>query len=498
MTRKFTIASKQRKPTSSSASSTISSAARSSTATPWSPHAYQKRAIKFLLEHGAAGLFLDPGLGKTSITLAALKILKKEKTFKRALIIAPLRVCYSVWPKETQKWTDFHGLRCSILHGEHKRMRAQDDAEIYLINPEGLEWLIESGTLEKLNCDTLIVDESSKFKHTRTQRYALLKPQLKNFRRRWILTGSPTPNGLLDLFGQIYILDLGASLSPYITQYRRMFFDPTGYGGYQFKLKPDGAERINKAIKPIVLRLEAADYLELPERVDNVINIELPADARKAYNQMERVLMTALAKGEIVSAANAGVATMKCRQIANGGLYRGIDIDNPIVKADAWAHMHMAKVEAVADLVEEMEGQPVLIAYEFEQDLHRLLKVLGKDTPVLGGGVSAKAGARIERDWNEGNLPVLLGHPQSMAHGLNLQGAGNAIIWHSLTWNYENYDQFIKRVHRQGNTHKKVFVHHIIARNTIDEVMLLTLQNKGKVQHNFLTALKDYAKGKAL
>ena len=195
-------------------------------------------------------------------------------------------------------------------------------------------------------------------------------------------------------------------------------------------------------------------------------------------------------------AANAGVATMKCRQIANGGLYRKLDIDTPIVKDDAWAHLHMEKAEAVGDLVEEMEGQPVLIAYEFEQDLHRLLKVLGKDTPVLGGGVSAKEGQRIERAWNEGNIPVLLGHPQSMAHGLNLQGAGNSIIWHSLTWNYENYDQFIKRVHRQGSRHKQVFVHHIIARDTIDEVMLGVLQNKGKVQHDFLTALKGYVRGK--
>lgn len=344
--------------------------------------------------------------------------------------------------------------------------------------------------------DTLIIDESSKFKNAQTQRYKTLKPYLKTFARRWILTGSPAPNGLLDLFGQIYLLDLGASLSPYITQYRRMFFDPSGYGGYEWKIKPDGAERINQAIKPLVLRLEASDYLELPELIYNDIYIDLPPDAMKQYKMMEIRMLTKLESGEIISAANAGVATMKCRQIANGGLYKELDIERPMVKDDRWAHLHMAKAEAVADLVEEMAGQPALIAYEFEQDLDRLFKVLGKDTPHIGGGVSARRGAEIERNWNSGSIRTLLGHPASMAHGLNLQGAGGAVIWASLTWNFEYYDQFIKRVHRQGNTHKRVFVHHIIARNTIDEVMLRTLRGKGKTQHNFLTALKEYAKGK--
>ena len=440
----------------------------------------------------------DNGLGKTSITLAAVKVLKKEKLLKHALIVAPLRVIYSVWPKEVVKWKDFNELSVSILHGPEKPQALKQAADCYLINPEGLQWFLKNDgeNLKKLKIDTLIIDESSKFKHTQTLRYKTLKPFLKSFRRRWILTGSPTPNGLLDLFGQMYILDLGAALSPYITQYRRMYFNPTGFGGYEWQIKPGAAERINQAIKPMILRLDAEDYLELPELIYNDIYVDLDPKVMKVYRQMEDQLYTQLANGEVVTAANAGVATMKCRQIANGGLYKQLIVDIPIIKGDRWEHLHMTKAEAVADLVEELEGQPCLIAYDFEQDLERLFAVLGKDTPYIGGGVSAKRGQAIELNWNAGKIPVLMGHPASMAHGLNLQDSGNAVVWHSLTWNFEHYDQFIRRVWRQGSKHKRVFVHHIIARGTIDEVILRTLRGKDKTQKGFLNALKENAKEK--
>lgn len=459
----------------------------------YKPHTYQKKAIKFLLGNNAAGLLLDPGLGKTSITLAAIKILKQEKLLKRALIVAPLRVCYSVWPQEIAKWKDFQGLRIQVLHGKHKDTALLQSAEIYMINPEGLQWLLSTQAEFLSTIDSLIIDESTKFKNTNSQRFKILKPYLKNFRRRWILTGSPTPNGLLDLFGQIYLLDLGRALSPYITQYRQRYFDPTGYGGYDFKLKPGASENINAAIKPIVLRLEDKDYLELPEIIYNNVYVNLPDEVNNVYRDMERRLLSTLSGGESITAANAGVATSKCRQIANGGLYRTLGVDSPLVREDKWAQLHMEKAEACRDLVEELQGSPALIAYEFEQDLARLLKVFGKDTPFIGGGVSAKRGAEIAEQWNKGRLPVLLGQPASMAHGLNLQSAGNTIIWHSLTWNYEHYEQFIRRVRRQGSKHKQVFVHHILARDTIDEVILRVLQGKGKTQYNFLTMLKQYA-----
>ena len=400
-----------------------------------------------------------------------------------------------MWPKELKKWTNFQKLSCSILHGSKKESALKEKADIYLINPEGLPWLINSGALEELKPDTLIIDESSKFKNTQTQRFKTLKPWLGKFRRRWILTGSPTPNGLLDLFGQIFILDMGAALSPYITQYRRMFFDPSGYGGYEWKLKPDGAKRINTAIKPLILRLEDSDYLELPEIVDNDIYVDLPPAARKMYNQMERVLLTSLANKELITAANAGVASMKCSQIANGGVYRqGLEVDTPLVDSERWVDVHDAKAEAVADLVEELEGEPVLIGYEFDHDLARLRKVLPKDA-VYVADLSAKQFAEVENRWNRGEITVLVGQTSSIAHGLNLQD-GNArhLILHSLIWNYEDYMQFIRRIRRQGNKSKKVFVHRIIARDTVDEAKVDALANKHDTQYSFLTALKDYAR----
>jgi len=443
------------------------------------------KTVRFMLQNACAGLFLDPGLGKTSISLAALKVLKKENLAQKTLIIAPLRVCYSVWPKEVAKWDDFKDLTVVILHGKDKEKNLEKDADIYIINPEGLLWLCKKN-FKQLDFDVLIIDESSKFKATNTQRFKLLRNILPFFRRRYILTGTPVPNGMMDIFGQIYILDLGAALGRFITHYRNNYFYPTGYGGYEWKLQ-DGAEaRIQEKIRPLTLRLEDKDYLELPELIINPVEVELPKAARLAYNEMEREMIVALTKGDVV-AANAAAASMKCRQMANGGVY-GED--------RAVHHLHMEKAEAVLDLVEELQGTPALIAYEFHHDLERLLKVLGAKTPYIGGGVSAKRSAELEQAWNAGELPVLLGHPASISHGLNLQNAGNHVIWHSLTWNFEHYDQFNKRVRRQGSKHKKVFIHHITARDTVDEAILTALAFKDNTQRSLLNGLKDYVKRK--
>lgn len=467
-------------------------------AAPWAPHSYQKRATRFLIEHGGAGLFLDPGLGKTSISLAAVKILKKEGFIKRTLVIAPLRVCYSVWPKEILKWDNFKDLKIVILHGKDKLEKLDEDADIFIINPEGLAWLTQTNRMARLNCDTLIVDESSKFKKTSTKRFKQLKPFLPKFKRRWILTGSPAPNGLMDLFGQIYILDLGKSLSPYITHFRQNYFIPTGYGGYEWKLKPGAEKAINEVINPLVLRLDAKDYLELPDIVANNIVVTLPPDARKVYDDIEDDLITEFDGGRTVTAATAASASMKCRQIASGGLYYNdlnIDDENSLMRL--WHHIHDEKTDVVEDLVEEMQGRPLLIAYEFEHSLDRLLKRFGKDTPYIGGGVSGKKSLQIEAGWNAGRIPLLLGQWQSMAHGLNMQESEcHTIGCYDLTWNYELYDQFIKRIARQGSRHRKVFVHHIVAEDTIDEAQVYAVKGKGKVQTNFLNALKEYVKGR--
>lgn len=449
----------------------------------WKPHGYQKKAVKFMLKNSCAGLLLDPGLGKTSISLKAGSVLLGEGMIDTIFIIAPLRVCYSVWPKEIAKWKDFEHLEYAILHGKDKEKNFEKEVPIYIINPEGLSWLLSHPRFKKkLTSAMLVVDESSKFKSTSSQRFKLLRPWLTKFRRRYILTGSFVPNGLLDILGQMYIVDTGEALGSYITHYRNNYFYPTGFGGYEWKLQDGAEERIQARIKPSTLRLAAEDYLDLPEMVTNRIEVELPPHAMQAYKEMEDELITSLRKGD-VTAATAAVASMKCRQIANGGVYDEFRT----------AHfIHDEKAKAVADLIDELNGTPALIAYDFEHDLHRLRKVLGKDVPYIGGGVSAKKSDAIEQAWNAGDIPVLLGHPASIAHGLNLQNAGNHVIWHSLTWNFEHYDQFNKRILRQGSKHKQVYVHHIMAKETIDDIMLFTLGRKNNTQKDLYAALNEF------
>lgn len=452
----------------------------------WTPRAYAKKAVGFLLSQAAAGLFLDPGLGKTSIVLKAIQILKKKGMPAKTLVIAPLRVCYLVWPKEQDKWEDFKGLKVVILHGEDKDRKLEEEADVYVINPEGLPWLMSDNRFKYLDPDILVVDESSKFKRTSTQRFKILRPILPRFARRWILTGSPAPNGLMDLFGQIYILDLGRSLGQFITHYRRMYFYPSGFGGYDWQLQDGAKARIETAIKPLVLRMEAEDYIKLPTEIIDDVFVELPDKAKDIYREMEKEFIIALGKGKIM-AANAAVASGKCCQIANGGIYD---------EQGKATNIHDAKIQAVTDIVEELQGTPCLIGYEFEHDLERLLKCFGKNTPFIGGGVSPKRTLEIERAWNAGELPVLLGQPASMGHGLNFQESGNHIIWHSLPWNFEFYDQFNRRIRRQGSKHAKVFNHRIIAADTIDEAKIMALGAKHGTQKGLMDALKDYVKSK--
>lgn len=460
-------------------------------ARPFRPHPYQKAAIKFCVGQGAAGLFLDPGLGKTSIMLATYKVLRAKGLVKKMLVVAPLRPAYSVWPGEIAKWADFNGFKWALLHGPEKDARVRGDADIHIINPEGLAWLFSTygrkGPLLRRTgsdpwpWDMLVVDESTRFKHTNTNRFKTLRPYLRHFRRRYILTGSPAPNGLMDLFGQVFILDGGASLGGYITHYRSTYFNPTGYGGYEWVIKPGAEKQIYEKLQPLVMRLSAEDYLDLPPLLYNTVEVDLPAKARGVYRQMEEDLVTVL-ESEVITAANAAAATNKCRQVANGGLYHE--------GGEKWTDVHEAKVEAVQEIVEELGGKPVLIAYEYAHDLSRLHKAF-PGAPHIGGGVPASRFAAIERAWNAGEIPVLLAQPQSVAHGLNLQGTAATVIWHSLTWNLEDYEQFIRRVWRQGQK-ERVVVHHVVAKGTVDEVVLETLQNKDRTQKSLLDSLKTY------
>ena len=477
--------------------------------TPWRPHNYQKKAVKFLLEHACAALFLDPGLGKTSVTFAAIKFLKAKGLVDKVLIVAPLRVCHAVWPDEGKKWTDFEGLRVVVLHGKDKDELLKEDADIYVINAEGLPWLLDitatkglSGRYrveldlkrwKRLGFDTLVIDELSKFKHPQTQRFKALKHVLHTFGRRWGLTGSPASNGLMDLFGQCYVLDQGRSLGQYITHYRMKYFTPN-FDGFSWDLKEGAEEEIYKRLKPLALRMSAEDYLELPQLVEHDIRVDLPDKARRVYDQLEDDLIAKIDK-KVIVAVNAAAASVKCRQVANGGVYLDPEVEaflpphrGPKRK---WVDLHDEKVDALADLVDELQGDPLLVAYDFEHDLARIKARLGKRVPHIGGGVTPTESNEIVGRWNRGEIPVLLAHPQSVAHGLNLQAGGKHVCWHSLTWNYELYDQFIRRIYRQGTKAKRVIVHRIIAKDTVDEAVIAALRSKERGQKALFEALRS-------
>jgi SNF2 family DNA or RNA helicase len=439
-------------------------------------------------------------------------VLKKEGMLDEpVIIIAPLRVCYSVWPNEIKKWKDFNHFTYEILHGPDKDEAIKRKADIYLINPEGLEWLLgvtkeKKGKktvisynlkqFKKLGAKTLVIDEISKFKRTSTDRFQILKQVLTTFDRRWGLTGSPASNGLLDLFGSMYILDLGRSLGRFISHYRSAYFYPTGYGGYTWLPQADSEEAIYERIAPVIHRLSAKDHVQLPQLIENIVKVELPPKVRKIYDELEDEFITELESG-IITAVNAGVASMKLCQIANGGLYLQQEVDESGRKASKreWADLHQEKIEATVDLIEELNGAPALILYDFEHDLARLLKAFGKDTPFIGGGISPAKSDGIVADWNAGKIPVLLGHPASMGHGLNLQGDNAAnIIFHSLTWDLELYEQTIARLLRSGNKALRVVVHHIVASKTVDIAKMIAVRKKKRTQGALLDAMQEYSK----
>jgi len=436
--------------------------------------------MKLLLSQGAAGLFLDPGLGKTSIVLAAYKILKKEGYASSMLIIAPLRVCHNVWPKEIEKWSDFSDLKIEVLHGNGKSEALTRDADIYVINPEGLSWLFDEKAKRWRDWDILCIDESTKFKDTQTKRFKLMRKHFDDFTRRWILTGTPVPNGIGDLFGQIYVLDLGHALGRYVTHFRNKYFYTESWKPYEYTPHDWAFDNIIDRIDALVLRLSAKDYLDMPDLiVAPPMMVDLPTKAWQTYREIEDDFITKMDEGIIV-AANAAVAGGKCRQICNGAMYINPDHD--------WVDIHTEKLDALSDILEELGGAPCLVMYEFNHDLQRLHGRFGIATPYLGGGVStAKADQNI-RDFNNGHIPVMFCHPASMAHGLNLQEVCHHIVWFGITWNLEHYDQSIARINRQGQKNP-VFVYHILARDTLDEKVLAVLGAKDRTQQGLFAAL---------
>ncbi len=453
---------------------------------PWKPHAYQTKAVNFLLNRGSAILFLDPGLGKTSIVLEAFSILLEEKRAKRMLVVAPKRVCELVWRQEGQKWSQFRHLKFEFLHGRKKDDLIKSDADVFLINPEGINWLATKTWGKRFPFDTVVIDELTRFKNAQAVRHKALLPRLSNVARRWGLTGTPVPNGYMDLFGQLLIIDDGVALGKYFTHFRNKYFE-SGYTGFDWVLRQGSRAAIEAAIKPYVLRMKAEDYIDMPDVVENIIKIQMSPKGRKAYEKMRKDTIVELA-GERVVAANAAGVYSKLKQMANGAVYVTDEFDDSVRKV---LPVHDDKIEALKDLVEELQGTPLLIGYEFNHDLDRIRAALG-DIPHLGKGVTGAQAQYLERKWNRNEIPVMAAHPASAGHGLNFQGgSAHHLAWFSVTWDYELYDQFLRRLRRQGNMSARIFNHIFVVENTMDEKVLVSRDEKSMTQGTLLDALND-------
>ena len=461
---------------------------------------YQKDGIRFMFDHEYAGIFADPGGGKTAMTLAAFTILRKQGLANRALIIAPRLVCYDVWPVEVEKWEQFSGLKCCVIHGDEKAQNlfqqvVDPTADICLVNPEAIPYLLsffpekwyqrKSGPPTPWPWDTLIIDESSKFKNPSAVRFKNLKKYHKLFNRRYILTGTPTPNSLMDLWSQVYLLDSGATLGKNITEYRKRFFNAIQYPGQKFTLwepKPGAADEVQKLISLFVIRFDESMFAELPELIFNEIPITLPDKAKKYYREIEKDFF-AIMDGQSTEAVTASSKYLLCRQIANGRHY---DPDNKsrIVK------VHDTKIEVLKNTVDELQGKPVLVAYYFKHDLDAIREAFPK-IPNIGSDSSTEQIRQNIADWNAGKLQIMAVHPGSMAHGLNLQAGGSHLFYYSLTNNLEEFLQLNKRLHRRG-AKNNVVVHLPLAKGTVDQAVMMALKSKTAGQKSLLDALRDY------
>lgn len=439
--------------------------------------------MDFLKTCYSGGLPLKPGGRKTSITLKAFSELKAEGKVRTMLVIAPLRVCRQVWRQEGQKWADFNHLNFALLHGDAKKRKQalNSGADVYLINPEGVAWLCNLYIGRPLPFDVIAIDELTKFQNATAERHKALRPRLGKA-RRWGLTGSFFAKGHMGIFGQQLILDDGAALGRYITHYRDKYFQ-VAYNGFDYELLPGAERRIIERLAPYWFHVDEGDYAQLPAVVDVPRRAQLDKDQAKLYRGMRDEMVARLPEG-VITAANAGACYTKLSQMANGAVYLDTDKGREYVK------LHELKLDMLEELVDELDGEPLLVAYEFNADLDRLRSRFGQDVPVLGKGTTPKQEEQWIAQWNKGELPIMLAHPQSAGHGLNLQeGQACNVAWFSITWDWELYDQFIRRVRRSGNTAAQVFNHLLIIDGTLDETKLAAVQDKDLTERRLVTAL---------
>lgn len=446
----------------------------------YKPHNYQEYCIQRIVNDPAVGLFLRPGLGKTSITLSAINILRYFRwSIHKALVIAPKRVAEGTWSKEAAKWDHLKNLRVvTVLGSSAKRIRAVNTpADVYVINRENIPWLVDYYK-QSWPFDMVIIDESTSFKNGQSKRFKALKLVRRFMKKVVLLTGTPSSRGIEDLWAQIYLLDEGARLGKTITAYRQMYFIANTHGGHftDYKAKDGAQDAVLAAISDICVSMKAEDYLELPACIEHEVPVVLDGGSLKAYRQFERDLLLEI-DADVITANTAAVLTGKLLQFCSGAMY---DNDHRTI------HLHDCKIEAYMELMESLNGEPCITFYGYQHDKERILASLEK-TKLR---VRVYDGTEDEDAWNAGEVDVLLVHPASCAYGLNLQAGGRHIIWFTPNWSFELNDQGKCRLWRQGSPYDKVYVHYLIVQGCVDEDVMSVIRARGSVHDNVMSVLK--------
>lgn len=441
----------------------------------YKPHSYQEYAIRYIETHPISALLIDMGLGKTSITLTAiLNLLFDSFEVCKVLVIAPLRVAKNTWTDEIKKWEHLSTLTYSLIVGNgNERLSALNEkADIYIINRENVDWLVNKSGY-KFDFDMVVIDELSSFKNHQSKRFKSLMKVRPLVKRIVGLTGTPSSNGLMDLFAEFKILDMGKRLGYFIGQYRNTYFKPDKMNGpivYSYKPLPNAENAIYEKISDITVSMKANEYLKMPELLTSNYVVELSNSEKNQYDEMKKSLVLEITDGEI-TASNAASLSNKLCQLSNGAIY---DDEQNIVE------IHDRKLEALEDIIESMNGKPLLIAYWYRHDLERIKSRFSVREIKTSEDIS---------DWNDGKIPVALIHPASAGHGLNLQNGGSTLVWFGLTWSLELYQQTNARLYRQGQKNT-VVIQHIITKGTIDEQILKALQKKNKTQADLIDAVR--------
>lgn len=444
------------------------------------PHAYQQYAIQHIETHKEAALFLDMGLGKTVIALSAIWDLAFDFfEVSKVLVVAPLRVARDTWPAEIEKWEHLKYMTYSVVVGteEERRQALLKKALVYIINRENVDWLVSKSGVP-FRFDMVVIDELSSFKSHTSKRFKSLLKVRPHIKRIVGLTGTPSGNGLMDLWAEFRLLDMGKRLGRYISHYREAFFEPDKRNQmmvFSYKPRPGAAKEIYQLIGDMTISMKSLDFLPMPKLIKNEVHVKLSPAERKVYDELRKKMALSI-EGKEIDAANAAALSGKLLQMANGAVYD--DNHKPI-------HIHDRKLDALEDLVEAANGKPILIAYWFKHDLVRMKERLS---------IREIRSSKDITDWNEGKIPVAAIHPASAGHGLNLQAGGSVLIWFGLTWSLELYQQTNARLWRQGQKHT-VIIEHIVTEGTIDEQVMRALQSKNKTQEALIAAVKANLKG---